>query len=83
MDPMPITTLTTGLRVGNFSSPHPFRFTDGSELPACSPERANGCMLNSHEVETDRGLWTDIDLEFTLSQEAANRRPGVVGHPRG
>ena len=72
MDPMPIITLTTGLRVANFSSPHSFRFTDGSELPACSPERANGCMLNSREVVLERGGWNDIDLEFTLSQEAAN-----------
>ena len=66
---MPIVTLTTGLRVANFSSPHSFRFTDGSELGACSADRANLGKLNSVEVETDRGLWVDIDLEFKMSPE--------------
>lgn len=69
MNDMPIITLSNGLRVANFSSPHPFRFTDGSELPECSPERARVSKLQAHEVETDRGLWTDIDLEFTMSNE--------------
>jgi hypothetical protein len=69
MNDMPIITLSNGLRVANFSSPHPFRFTDGSELPECSPERARVSKLQAHEVETDRGLWTDIDLEFVMSDE--------------
>lgn len=29
-----VTTLSNGVRVCNFSSPHSFTFTDGSELPA-------------------------------------------------
>lgn len=29
-----ITKLSNGLRVANFSSPHPFTFEDGSVIPA-------------------------------------------------
>jgi hypothetical protein len=68
---MPIITLKSGLRVANFSSPHAFRFTDGSELPACSPERAMLGKLDTVEIEAPRGLWTDIDLEFKMSDECA------------
>jgi hypothetical protein len=67
MDNMPIITLTTGLRVANFSSPHEFRFTDGSVLPACEPARANLGKLNDVEVTEDRGRWVDIDLDFQMS----------------
>ena len=35
-----ITTLTNGKKVANFSSPHEFKFTDGSILPAVSDELA-------------------------------------------
>jgi len=64
---MPIITLESGLKVANFSSPHEFRFTDGSVLPACSPERATLGKLKAIEVEVDRYSWTDIDLEFRMS----------------
>ena len=40
MDKMPIVTLTNGVNVGNFSSPHPFTFIDGTELPKCSKKRS-------------------------------------------
>lgn len=66
---MPIATLTSGLIVANFSSPHSFQFTDGTELGACSAERANASKLEAVEVEIDRVLWTDIDLNFRLNAE--------------
>jgi len=64
---MPTTTLTSGLVVANFSSPHSFRFTDGSELGPCSPDRANLSKLDTEEVEICRGRWTDIRLTFILN----------------
>ena len=66
---MPIVTTKEGLRVGNFSSPHPFVFDDGTELPGCSPERARALMLDQVEVETRTSWeWTDIELRFEMSQ---------------
>ena len=40
MEEMPITVLSNGIRVANFSSPHDFEFEDSSILKACSKERA-------------------------------------------
>ena len=70
MDKMPIVTLKSGLRVGNFSSPHEFKFVSGEVLAACSPERARALMLDSKEEEVyahPEG-WTDIVLEFSMSE---------------
>ena len=64
---IPVVTLQNGIRVANFSSPHAFNFDDGTILPACSPERAKSLMLESTEREILRGRWTDIELEFSLS----------------
>ena len=66
---MPIITLSNGLKVGNFSSPHPFNFEDGSILPACEPERSKAGSLKVEEVETEgiKGT-TDIDINFLLSE---------------
>lgn len=68
---MPTATLASGLRVANFSSPHPFRFTDGSELGACTAERANLSKLNAEEIEIPREGWVDIRLSFRLN-------PGIL-----
>jgi hypothetical protein len=67
METMPVARLASGLVVANFSSPHPFRFTDGTELGACSAERANASKLDADEFETDRGKWTDVALSFRLN----------------
>lgn len=70
----PIITLSNGVRVGNFSSPHIFKFEDGSVLPACSKERALDLMLNATEVEeqnhpSDKNYsWVDIQLKYSLSE---------------
>jgi hypothetical protein len=45
------TTLSNGLRIANFSSPHPFTFTDGSVLPAVDDETAKTLMLEAVEKE--------------------------------
>jgi len=61
---MTIVTLTNGKRVGNFSSPHSFTFTDGTVLPAVSAEVANHLKVEFHEQEEGNG---DISLSFSLS----------------
>jgi hypothetical protein len=60
-----IITLTNGKRVANFSSPHPFTFTDGSVLPAVSNEYAEALKVTFKEREDkDTG---DVELSFELS----------------
>ena len=65
----PVVTMTNGLRIGNFSSPHPFTFDDGTVLPACSAERANLSKLDTVEIEKvgPSGKWTDIEISFKLN----------------
>src|SRR3972149_10479932 len=71
----PIITLSNGLRVGNFSSPHSFTFTDGSILPACDDDQALIGTLITHEVHSSsidprtkkNKLFNDINISFELS----------------
>ena len=58
-------TLSNGKRVGNFSSPHSFTFTDGTVLPAVSNEEAERLKVTFNETLHDNG---DVELDFTLSQ---------------
>jgi hypothetical protein len=72
VEPMPIITLTNGLRIGNHSSPHPFQFEDDSILPGCSPGRANSFKLIPLEENCPSPCqrWTDIDLSFAITAES-------------
>lgn len=65
----PVVTLSTGVRVANFSSPHPFNFDDGSVLPACSAERSASLALATEEVaeKSACGRWQEIGLRFKMS----------------
>jgi hypothetical protein len=63
---MTIITLSNGKKVGNFSSPHPFIFEDGSILPAVSPEESERLKVNFREISYGNKLG-DIGLEFELS----------------
>ena len=63
---MPMITLTNGLRIANFSSPHPFNFEDGSVLPACDPERVKRGSLDVTEEEFC-GIKSTIDIKITFS----------------
>ena len=66
------TVLKNGVKVANFSSPHPFLFEDGTTLEACSPERAKELMLQAVETESpNEGGWTDINLEFRMTEAVA------------
>jgi hypothetical protein len=48
----PVINLSNGLRVANFSSPHPFNFVDGSVLPACDDERSKVLSMDRKDAET-------------------------------
>lgn len=63
----PVITLSNGIRVANFSSPHEFNFLTGEVLEACSPEHAKAMMLNAEEIERPNGRWIDIELSFAMS----------------
>lgn len=68
----PITNLLSGVRIANFSSPHPFTFDDGSYLEACSPERAKALMLEAVEEQAPNPLGRGIiDIKLTFRMSAA------------
>ena len=51
ISPSPVVTLTNGIRVANFSSPHPFNFTDGTVCPSCEVDRVKAGSLDREDVE--------------------------------
>jgi hypothetical protein len=59
-----IITLSNGKRVANFSSPHSFTFTDGSEIPAVDAEESVRLKVTFNEDIDEDG---DVRLDFTLS----------------
>jgi len=71
----PVITLKNGVRVANFSSPHPFTFVDGSVLPACSPERAQATKLESIETPVPHPTLpgvVDISLRWGMTHAIAS-----------
>ncbi len=71
-----IVTLKNGLRVGNFSSPHDFKFDDGTILPAVSDEEAEQLKINfversdahsSQQADKTYKVWWDVTLDFKLT----------------
>lgn len=77
---MTIIQLSNGKKVGNFSSPHPFTFEDGSVLPAVSPEEAERLKVDFIETPIDRmqfrvptGMDGDIELRFKLNDAVKQR----------
>lgn len=77
MNDFPIITLSNGLRVGNFSSPHPFTFVDGSVLPGCTPETAQQVSLipleELQECYRSGVSFQQIELGFAMSAEVWDR----------
>ena len=65
-----IITLSKGKKVGNFSSPHHFLFTDGSVLESQSNAVAE--KLKVDFIETELGTNGDIALDFSLSIDVKN-----------
>lgn len=72
---MKITTLKNGLRVGNFSSPHDFKFDDGTILEAVSDTESQRLKVTFNETELNKSIVNgnttlilkDIKLDFGLS----------------
>ena len=66
----PTITLSNGLTIANFSSPHPFTFTTGEVLPACEDAWAKEMMLDINETEypvnEDGLMWTDVSLKIDV-----------------
>ena len=65
-----IITLSNGKKVGNFSSPHYFQFTDGSILESQSNAVAE--KLKVDFIEKELGTNGDIELDFSLSINVKN-----------
>ena len=61
---MKIITLSNGVKVANFSSPHAFTFTDGNVLPAVSAEEADRLKVTFIEDIDEDG---DVSLTFDIS----------------
>ena len=66
-----VVRLSNQLLVGNFSSPHPFTFDDGTVLPAVSDYDSERLKVNFNETVVDiKKYWIKtVQLDFTLSQE--------------
>jgi hypothetical protein len=64
-----IITLSNGKKVANFSSPHPFTFTDGSVVPAVSNDESLRLKVTFNEEVDESG---DVELTFTLSEQVLN-----------
>lgn len=67
---MEIVTLSNGVRVANFSSPHAFTFEDGTILPACSNEHAEKYKVDFIEDNKFNPMCNkiiDVTLKFELN----------------
>ena len=68
----PAITLSNGLTVVNYSSPHPYKFETGEVLPACDEYLVKYHSLAENHMESPvkRGdvSWTDIKIVDTLTE---------------
>jgi hypothetical protein len=62
-------TLSNGLRVANFSSPHPFNFVDGTVLPAVDKDTCDKGALEciESEVPDPSGKFVNISIIWKLT----------------
>lgn len=79
----PIVQLSNGLRVANFSSAHPFTFSDGTVLPGCALEMGKALELQKTEVPVvnSHGRWADVRLVFELSEPVATALAVLEARP--
>ena len=65
-----VQSLSNRKRVGNFSSPHDFKFTGGTILPAVHNEEAERLKVTFVESLHENELYNiDVTLSFKISQE--------------
>lgn len=62
---MNIVTLTNGLKVGNFSSPHPFTFVDGTVLDAVYDKESKRLSMKVEEIQKEH----TVRVLFSLTTE--------------
>lgn len=74
-------TLTNGLTILNFNSPHSFAFGDGKVLNSVSMEVAKETMLSNEDIETFNGKFTTVKKIFTMSQACKDRLVEVQNLP--
>lgn len=65
---MVVIKLSNGLKVANFSSPHPFTFVDGTILPAVPAEQAEKFKVTFKEIS----VLCDDDHTYTLKFELSD-----------
>ena len=67
-------TLSNGVKVANFSSPHPFTFTDGTIIPAVPDEIARKLMLEVDEksIPQRSSRFRTVSLDWSLSERVAD-----------
>ncbi len=83
MEQAPRLRLENGIRVANFSSPHPFRFDTGEELEGCSPERCRILSLRREETEFPGpgGRWTDVVIGYSMTPEVLSELRDLEADP--
>ena len=72
VDAFPVIELSSGLRVANFSSPHPFTFETGEVLAACSKEQMERGALRQVEQLSPCPCFEgaeDVRLQIEMSDE--------------
>ena len=62
----PVITLNNGITIANWSSPHPFTFTTGEVLPACTPERVKAMSIDIDETVVSNKKWDDIKIKTSI-----------------
>ncbi len=65
----PVITLNNGIRIANWSSPHPFTFVTGEVLPACEHERVKSMSLDIDENIINNERWEDIEMSVSVPEE--------------
>ncbi len=79
---MPFVTLTNGLKIANFSSPHEFKFEDGSILNKCSDYRANLLKVDfiENKIFNEKLKIYDIKLDFGLSEQLKDQIDFIINY---
>ena len=85
----PTVTLSNGLTIANFSSPHPFTFITGEVLPACNSEWVNEMSLDITEIETIQSFsqrvppikWTDLELNIKIPDYVKDILNALIDNP--
>jgi len=70
-------TLSNGLSVGNFSSPHQFNFVDGTILEPVSSDESRRLSMRVSEKISSNNKFEDVEISFELG-EAVEKEVGKI-----